>query len=202
MKKYTFNKNQSRADLIRDYNKMARSANKQLYRLEKYSEEPGYENITKFAYAKAMKGIKRRFGSDKIRFGLANEKTDLRKLRGDINVALEFMNAPSRTKSGIQEIYQARADTINERYGTSFTWQTMADYYSTGLNAKLDSGYGSKTALRDFGKFQKKSIEELENIYRSLNKNHKLKKYESKEELIANTMLHPNMTQRKIDELI
>ena len=202
MKKYIFNKNQSRADLIRDYNKMARSANKQLYRLEKYSEEPGYENITKFAYAKAMKGIKRRFGSDKIRFGLANEKTDLRKLRGDINVALEFMNAPSRTKSGIQEIYQARADTINERYGTSFTWQTMADYYSTGLNAKLDSGYGSKTALRDFGKFQKKSIEELENIYRSLNKNHKLKKYESKEELIANTMLHPNMTQRKIDELI
>jgi hypothetical protein len=78
----------------------------------------------------------------------------------------------------------------------------MADYYSTGLNAKLDGAYGSKTALKDFGEFQKKSVEELENIYRSLNKNHKLKKYESKEELIANTMLHPNMTQRKIDELI
>ena len=201
MKKYSFNKNQSRAELIRDYNKMARAANKQLYRLEQYSNEPGYENITKFAYAKAMKNIKRRFGSDKIRFGLANENTDLRRLRGDINAALEFMNSPSRTKSGIKEIYQSRADTINEKYGTSFTWQTMADYYTTGLNAKLDKTYGSKTALKIFGELQKKDTEELENIYRSLNKNHKLKKYDSKEELISNVMMHKNMTHRKIDEL-
>lgn len=202
MKKYTFNKNQSRAELIRDYNKMARAANKQLYRLEQYSKEPGYENITKFAYSKAMKNIKRRFGSDKIRFGLAGENTDLRRLRGDINAALEFMNAPSRTKTGIQEIYQERANTINDRYDTSFTWQTMADYYTTGLNAKLDKQYGSKTALKVFGELQKKDTDELENIYRSLNKNHKLKKYENKEELISNVMTHKNMSMRKIDDLI
>ena len=202
MKKYTINKNQSRADLIRDYNRMARSANKQLYRLEKYSEEPGYENITKFAYAKAMKNIKRRYGSDKIRFRLANENTDLRRLRGDINAVLEFMNSPSRTKSGIQAIYQTRADTINKRYGTSFTWQTMADYYISGLNVKLDLFYGSKTALKVFGELQKKGTEELEDIYRSLNKNHKLKKYDNKDELIGNIMSHKNITHRKIDELI
>lgn len=201
MKTYSINKNQSREDLIRDYNKIVRSANKQLYRLEKYSEEPGYENITKFAYAKAMQNIKRRHG-DKVRFQLANDKTDLRRLRGDINAVLEFMNSPSRSKTGIKKIYQERANTINERYGTSFTWQTMADYYSSGLNVKLDKAYGSKTALTQFANFQRKSKEELENIYRSLNKNKKLKRYDNKQELIGNILTHKNMNVRRIDQLL
>lgn len=201
MKKYYFNRNQSKKDLIKDYNKMARAANKQLYRLEQYSERPGYEAITKFAYAKAMKNIKRRHG-DNIRFSIVSENYDLRRLRGDINAVLEFMNSPSRTLGGIQEIYQRKADSINAKFGTDFTWQTMADYYSTGLNAKLDSKYGSKTALVYFGEFQKKSIDELEKIYRSLNKNHKLKKYDNKQQLIGNIMTKENATPRKVDELV
>lgn len=202
MKQYTFNRNQSREDLIRDYNKMVTSANKQLYRLEKYSEREGYENILKFAYAKAQTNIKRRRGEGFNRFQKAGKDVDLRKLRGDINAVLEFMNSPSRSFSGIKATYQQRADSINERFGTSFTWQSMADYYSSGLNQKLDKSYGSRTALQIYGEFQKKDTEELEQIYRSLNKNHKLKKYDTREELIGNIMTHKNITQRKVDELI
>ena len=201
MKKYYFNRNQSKKDLIKDYNKMARAANKQLYRLEQYSERPGYENITKYAYAKAMKNIKKRHG-DNVRFSVVNEDYDLRRLRGDINAVLEFMNSPSRTLKGIQEIYQRKADTINKKFETNFTWETMINYYSNGLDAKLDKQYGSKTALTIFGEFQKKDVEELEKIYRSLNKNGKLKRYKNKEDLIGNIMLKDNVTPRKIDELI
>lgn len=202
MKEYRINKKQSKQELIREYNKMARSANKQLYRLEQYSKEPGYENITSFAYAKALKGIQRKYGSDKIRFQLAGDNVDVRRLRGDINILTEFMNSPSRTKTGIKKIYQNKADSINETYGTFFTWDDMSNYYSAGLNMKLDSLYGSKTSLKFFGEFQKKDTKELENIYKSLNKNHKLKKYNNKEELIGNIMSHKNMSQRRMDDLI
>ena len=202
MKRYAFNRNQSREELIKDYNKMVTAANKQLYRLEKYSEREGYENILKFAYAKAQTNIKRRRGEGFTRFKKVPEDYDLRRLRGDVNAVLEFMNSPSRNLTEIKSIYQKRAETINNRFGTSFTWQTMVDYYSSGLNKKIDKDYGSITGLQIYGEFQKKDTDELEQIYRSLNKNHKLKKYDTREELIGNIMTHKNITQRKVDELI
>lgn len=201
-KKYEIDKNASREDIIKQYNAMVRTANNSLYKLEKLEEEEGFENVTKFAYAKAMKEIKKQRGDGFIRFREFPLDMDMRKGKGQVNALLEFMNAPTRTKEGIKQIFEKRATTTNEKYGTSFTWDEMADYYSTGKAEKMSGKYGSSSALQMIGELQKKDTEELENIYRSLNKNKKLRKYRNKEELIYNTMNHKNATERKLDELI
>ena len=201
-KKYEIDKNASREEIIKQYNRAVRTANKSLYRLEKMEDIEGFENVTKFAYAKAMKEIKSMRGDGYIRFGEVKEDVDLRKLRHGINAVTEFLNAPTRTKTGIIGVYESRADTINAKYGTDFTWQTMADYYSSGRAEKLGIKLGSSSALIKIGELQKKSTKELEDIYRSLNKNRKLKKYENKEELIYNTINHKNATEKKLDDLI
>ena len=57
-------------------------------------------------------------------------------------------------------------DTINKDYDTSFTWETLANYYESGINIKWDNLLGSDTALRTIGQLQKnkkKVLKEIEN---------------------------------------
>ena len=51
--------------------------------------------------------------------------------------------------------YKKRADTLNQRYGTNFTWESIADYFERGQNEHLDSKYGSKTMIMAIGEIQK-----------------------------------------------
>lgn len=139
------------SELQKEYKKLQQTANKRLYRLEQYSKESDYENVLKYAYAKAMTDIKLEGGERRFK---PKPPENAKELMRNINDMLTFLNSPSSTKKGIQMIYQKRADTINEKYGTSFTWQTLADYYETGLASKMDKEFGSKTALQSIGVFQ------------------------------------------------
>lgn len=135
------------------WTRLAKQADQRLVRLEKLQNEIGFESVTQYAYARAMRDLKAR--GKKNRFNTKKPK-DANRLKADINAMLTFLNSPTSTKKGIVSVYKKRAETINQKYGTSFTWQELADYYTSGNNKKLDAKYGSEIALVLIGIEQKK----------------------------------------------
>ena len=72
------------------------------------------------------------------------------------------------------DVYKQRADTINKKYGTKFTWQSLAKFYDSGQAELWDSKFGSKTALRTIGVIQKKSEAMLKRIREADEKDQKV----------------------------
>ena len=72
----------------------------------------------------------------------------------NINRVLQFLEAPTSSKQGIQEVYEKRADTIQEKYGVSVDWSNIGDLFESALYKKVDSKYGSKTAIQAIGIIQ------------------------------------------------
>lgn len=156
------------------YRRLAKTADQRLVRLEKLSTQEGFKSAEQWAYASAMQDIEKwntdAFGKPSKRFNTAAPKTE-KELRMKIQDIRNFIEMPTSSVSGIREAYQGRVDTFNEGndvngrggYGTTFTWETLANYYERGLGAKLAKTYGSKTALRAIGKIQKMAENEKKN---------------------------------------
>lgn len=145
-------------DLTKEYNRLAKQANKRLRNLERLKNEKGFENVDKYAYARAMKDIKsQRINTSEKRFK-ANLKgnENINTVRAMLNDVETFLNSPTSTKKGIIETYQKRADTINEKYGMSLSWQEFESFINSETWQKMNNAYGSKTALEVAGKLQKK----------------------------------------------
>ena len=136
------------------YKAIAKTADARLLQLERLSQKEGYENIKEWAYKLAMYDIHSQFGPDAKRF---NRKLpdDLRTVYKDIRNVLRFLEEPTSSKQGIQEIYQKRAQTLKSRYGVQVNWQSIAGLFESRLYEKTDSKYGSKTALKAIGIIQK-----------------------------------------------
>lgn len=155
--------------LERYYRRLAKTADQRLVRLEKYEQETFYATATKWAYARAIRDIKKWMPKDakvtEYRFNI-KPPTDPENLLAKINDIKTFLSAPTSTKKGITEVYKRRADTFNKKFGTKFTWQQLANYYESGINEIWDAKFGSDTALRTIGQIQKhadqikKAIEE------------------------------------------
>ena len=74
----------------------------------------------------------------------------------------EFLSSPTSTKSGIKQVYENRVKTLNERYGTDFSWQNLADFFHSGDFAALrKQGYGSKVIMKAMGKIQQAQTDKL-----------------------------------------
>lgn len=153
-------------DLKKEYKQLAKRADQRLVRLEKLSQEPGFEAVTKYAYAKAMRDIKHWSGEEGKRFN-RNMPKRIRSIEAAIQDMKQFLDAPTSAKTGIIKTYKQKADTINEKYGTNFTWQDLANYYNSGLADKLNSEYGSKTALIVMGVIQKQEKDVVDAIRKS-----------------------------------
>ncbi len=144
---------------------MAKVADPRRLRLEGYAEEANFKNATQYAYARARRDIeswaitatqKRGYSvqQEKPRFNTAPPVTKsgvLAKIK-DIQV---FLNAPTSTKSGIKEVYVNRANSINEKYKTNFTWEDIGSFFESNMYDKLDSKYASKTVVEAWGVIQK-----------------------------------------------
>ena len=122
------------------YKRLAKVADQRLVRLERLSNEAGYENAWKWAYKSAQKDIEKWGGAK--RFNTA-PPTDQRQLKAKINDIKAFLGAKSSTKSGITEVYKKRAKTWNEKYGTDVSWEDLAKYYSRGINKMLERDMNS-----------------------------------------------------------
>lgn len=135
------------------YKTIAKAADQRLVNLESLAQKKGYKDVTGWAYAKAQRDIRGMFGENATRF---NRKIpeNLNSVYKDINRVLDFLESPTSSKSGIDEVYNKRASTINERYGTSVDWSTVGGLYESKLWKKTNSKHGSKTVLKAIGEIQ------------------------------------------------
>lgn len=137
------------------YRRLAKVADQRLVRLEKLKNEPHFENVDKYAYARAMRDIES-YGGGK-RFNVKPPE-DRREFNEKISDMIRFIQSPTSTKKGIVDVYKKRADTINQKYkdeGLNLTWQQLADMFDSGQFDKISSQYGSDTIFVAIGKVQK-----------------------------------------------
>lgn len=142
----------SKDDMLKQYKKLAKQADQRLVRLEAYAHDTGFKTATQWAYKRAIKDIESRFGEGSKRFNRNIQNLNKNQIQAMISDVKTFLEAPSSTKKGIITVYQQKADTVNERYGTSFTWQELAEYYTSGMADKLSEKFGSATALKQIAK--------------------------------------------------
>ena len=144
--------------LVQYYRRLAKTADQRMVRLEKASEQKFFHVATEWAYAKATRDILKWIPpgdtkSTKLRFNTKPPEGE--DLIAKINDIKSFLSSPTSTKQGIINVYKKRADTVNKRYKTKFTWQQLAKYYESGQAELWDAKFGSKTALRTIGVMQR-----------------------------------------------
>lgn len=144
--------------LVQYYLRLAKTADQRMVRLEKASEQKFFHVATEWAYAKATRDILKWIPpgdnkSTKLRFNTKPPEGE--DLIAKINDIKSFLSSPTSTKQGIINVYKKRADTVNKRYKTKFTWQQLAKYYESGQAELWDAKFGSKTALRTIGVMQR-----------------------------------------------
>lgn len=139
--------------LFAEYKKLAKRADQRLVRLEKLSNQAGFEHVTEWAYRKAQKNIQYWSGENATRFNV-KPPNDIQLLKAKMRDIQEFLAYKTSTKKGILEVYKKRADTLNKKYGTDFTWEDLANYFERKTHEKLDKEYGSKTMLKAIGQIQ------------------------------------------------
>lgn len=148
------------------YRRLAKAADQRMVRLERYKDDQYFHVAQNWAYARAKKDIQKwNKGKipDKYRFNVDMPKT-FEGLVSKISDIQGFLSSPTSTKAGIIEVYKKRADTVNKRYGTKFTWKQLAKYYDSGQAKLWDKKFGSKTALRTIAQIQKNKKQIIEDI--------------------------------------
>ena len=144
--------------LVQYYRRLAKTADQRMVRLEKASQEPYFKVATEWAYAKATRDILKWIPpgdnkSTKLRFNTKPPEGE--DLIAKINDIKSFLSSPTSSKQGIINVYKKRADTVNKKYGTNFTWKQLAKYYDSGQAELWDAKFGSKTALMTIASLQK-----------------------------------------------
>lgn len=155
------------------YIRLAKQADQRLVRLEKLSKQKGFEAVTSYSYATAMNDLKN-FGQTRFNAKVPDPTTEEGAFlfREKLAAVKEFLKAPSSTKQGIKSVYQDKVDTMNERYGTNFSWQDMADFFNTGYAQKLFNELkASKTVMKAIGIIQHNLKEIKEGTNSNLNLN-------------------------------
>lgn len=171
-KKTNYNKEPGESDRAY-YIRLAKQADQRLVRIEKLSKQKGFEVVTSYSYATAMNDL-RNFGQTRFNAKVPDPTTEEGAFlfRKKLAAVKEFLKAPSSTKQGIKSVYQDKVDTMNERYGTNFNWQDMADFFNTGYAQKLFNELkASKTVMKAIGIIQHNLKEIKDGINANLNLN-------------------------------
>ena len=149
--------------------RLFKQADQRMVRNEKLAKEQGFEHVLSYAYAKAQKELAG-YGQSRFNAKIPDPDKDPKLFRAKLAIAKEYLTAPTSTKSGIVNVYQNKADVINQKYGTNFNWQDMGDFFESGQFQKLSAQYGSKTVMRAIG-----SIHNATKVVDSMGKNTNLK---------------------------
>ena len=120
---------------LKEFKKLAKRADERLRQIkDNYSKRKGFENMINWAYKKAMRDIKHWSGDDATTFNQGASKLSLNQLRAKKHDVEEFLNAPTSKISSTVDLYQRRADTLNERYGTNFSWEELGTVFEDKEN--------------------------------------------------------------------
>lgn len=154
------------------YIRLAKAVDQRLVRIEDLSglrgapPVPGYEYAYKYGYRKALEALP----DNQIRFNATIPQPGTFEWRERVNAMRNFLSAPSSTKTGIKKTFINKAKTINEKYGTNFSGEQLAEFFSKGDWDKLYRDYGSDTIFVAIGKIKqiddklKKGLENIKDI--------------------------------------
>lgn len=147
----------TRESLLKEYKRIANTADKRLLSLENLSKQEGYTNIKRWAYNDAMQDIKKWSGEGRRRFSTKPPEST-QGLIAKIKDIRRFLNAPTASKRSITQMYNKEAKTINERYGLDLSWEDMGKFFESKTWEKLSKKFGSKTAVKMIGSIQKSGM--------------------------------------------
>ena len=163
-------------ELMAEYKRTSQRLDKQLYRLEKASQnKKEYKNLTKYAYEKMQKEIQN-WSPGNTRWGRTvpggkDLKQKVRNLQKKLNVMKDLEKLPSFSIKKMKDIYGRAAAQINRDHGTDFEWQDIADFYGSAAAEWMDSQYGSDTVVIALGKFKKMSDKKKAKLVEQINNN-------------------------------
>lgn len=162
-------------DALQYYKRLAKTADQRLVRLEQLATQPGYENVTAYAYARAQYDIGRYSAGHRFNTKppvKADGTVDSQLLNEKIADIKTFLSSVSSTKAGITNVYEKRARSINEKFETNFTWQDLADYFKSGdFEKHKKSKFASETIFKAIAKIQQAESKVLKDIDNNKKKN-------------------------------
>lgn len=147
--------------LVKEYNRLAKKADVSLRATESYQHDPNFGIMMKWSYAKAQQDIKR-FGGNN-RFQTAPPKST-QMLKAKINAIQDYLDSPTRTKTSVRKMFMEKASSINAEYGTNLKWSEVGAFFESEAWHKIESMYGSKTAMRVIGQLKKKGVDIVKEI--------------------------------------
>lgn len=143
------------------YRRLAKMADQRLVRLEELAGKEGFEGVLSFSYKSAIRDIRMLSGNrNATRFNTVIPKTkggepNQALLHAKISAIKRFVEAPTSMKKTINQIYKERTEKINEKFGTSFTWQELGRFWESAGYAKMtgtrkngQQAYGSDVILK------------------------------------------------------
>ena len=166
-------KSRSTNDLLREYRKLAKRADQRLVRLEKLSQTKNFKQVKQWAYKNAATdAIHWGANPEKPRFNIAPPRTEkgninTTQLKAKIQDMKNFLEKPTSTKAGIVNIYQKKADTLNEKYkkwGLDLNWSDVGDFFESKLYKKLAKSMGSGTRIKAIATIKENEEEILKNF--------------------------------------
>lgn len=141
----------SNKELLSVYRRVAKAADQRLVRLEELSTHKDFKQVKQWAYKNAITDAME-WGANvnKPRFNIKPPKSKT-SIRAKIQDMLNFMEKPTSTRAGIVDVYQRKADTLNEKYkdyGLNLNWSDVGTFFESTLYKKLSKKYSSGTVIK------------------------------------------------------
>lgn len=144
MAKSKQSKTDYRKQLEAEVKPMMQKANMMLTNLEQLAKTEEFAGIEQFAYRNAMQQIKEIRGSGYKRFNIPKNTHQLEKTKRALE---KFMDSPTSSKKGIEQLYEKNADWFNKQMGSKYSWQKMGSFLQAAEFEDLKADYFSKTAI-------------------------------------------------------
>lgn len=144
--------------LLKEYRKLAKRADQRLVRLEGYRHDKGFQNITQYAYKKAMSDIRSWSGKGSKRFNTAPPKTAA-ELKAKISDIKSFLQSPTSSKKQVMKVTKS----LNQRFFGKdkkqyLTWEEWANFWERVDSENTDSRFNYNLVAKSAGVMKKYNI--------------------------------------------
>ena len=160
-------RNISNEQLLKIYRKVAKISDQRLVRLEALSTKKDFKQVRQWAYKGAvMDAMQWGASTEKPRFNIKPPEHRTQ-LKAKINDMLNFLEKPTSTRGGIVEVYQRKADTLNQKYkeyGLNLNWSDVGTFFESALYKKLSKKYASGTVIKAIGTIKQNEKEVLKDF--------------------------------------
>lgn len=168
--------------LLAEYRREMKKANRKLLALEKLAEDPDYEGVLKFAYRIAQRDVKELGLGDpnltryRIPYNPKTKKYNTNKLKAALKRVQAFNDMPTSSKGEIKRLYLQDTINFNRTFGTNFTWQELRQFTKKSKWDQIKKQRGSDVlvkTIKTYMKYKEQNMEKAKEAVEDVNKNHK-----------------------------